>query len=360
MASTILSRVPPPSRSGTTTAAAAARCGRRSGTKPVSSIRGPASASSDGGGRPPMILQRASGCSAAMCGQMLCNEVGHAVDIGDGGQQPEIDHGAAVGRRVRGARLVVLDVCGVGHDRRAGTGHLVEQATLICRAAQIDPVCVAIGTQLLTPQLAPVGPGIQATAQTAVGPGELPRQVVGDLVRVYDQRWWLLPRRGLAQVVVAKVRELQVDDVEPLGAQDPVQGLLQRRQRDPQPLEASDRGQRAELQQPFAEAFPAAGVRDQHHLAAVGLHGPAALVDVELVVDHHDRRQIVASRQLGHKPVDPRLGAEPRRAGRHLRDAKDVEALRAHWLRFTVTVAARAAMALLIMRGGCVGRSTPA
>ena len=44
MASTILSRVPPPSRSGTTTAAAAARCGRRSATKPVTSIRGPASA----------------------------------------------------------------------------------------------------------------------------------------------------------------------------------------------------------------------------------------------------------------------------------------------------------------------------
>ena len=70
MASTILSRVPPPSRSGTTTAAAAARCGRRSDTKPVSSTRGPASARSDGGGRPPMILQRASGCASAMRGQM--------------------------------------------------------------------------------------------------------------------------------------------------------------------------------------------------------------------------------------------------------------------------------------------------
>ena len=44
MPSTILRRVPPPNRSGTTKAAAAARCGRRSGTKPVSSTRGPASA----------------------------------------------------------------------------------------------------------------------------------------------------------------------------------------------------------------------------------------------------------------------------------------------------------------------------
>ena len=72
MASTIFRRVPPPRRSGTTTAAAAARCGRRSDTKPVSSTLGPANASSDAGGRPPMILQRASGCALAMRGQISC------------------------------------------------------------------------------------------------------------------------------------------------------------------------------------------------------------------------------------------------------------------------------------------------
>ena len=53
----------------------------------------------------------------------------------------------AVGRRVRGARLVVLDVCGVGNDRRADTGDLVEQAPLVRRAAQVDPVGVAIGAE---------------------------------------------------------------------------------------------------------------------------------------------------------------------------------------------------------------------
>ena len=137
-------------------------------------------------------------------GPDVLNEVDHAVDIGDVGEQPEIDHGAAVRRRVRGARLVVLDVRGVGNDRRAGTGHLVEQAPLVCCAAQIDPVGVAIGPQLLPPQLAPVGPGIQATAQAAAGAGELPRQVVGDLVRVHDQGRGLLAGRGLAQVVVAE------------------------------------------------------------------------------------------------------------------------------------------------------------
>ena len=117
---------------------------------------------------------------------------------------------------------------------------------------------------------------------------------------------------------MAEERELQVDDVEPPGAQDPVQGLLHRRHRDPQPLEAPGRGQRPELQQPLGEAVPAVGVGDQHDLAAVGLHGAAALLDVELVVDQHHRRQVVASRQLGHQPMHPRLRAKARRAGRHL------------------------------------------
>ena len=123
----------------------------------------------------------------------VLDEVDHAVDIGDGGEQPEVDHGAAVRRRVRGARLVVLDVRRVGNDRRAGPGHLVEQAPLVRRAAQIDAVGVAIGPQLLPPQLAPVGPGVEATAQAAAGAGELPGQVVGDLVRVHDQGGSLSP-----------------------------------------------------------------------------------------------------------------------------------------------------------------------
>ena len=165
MASTILRRVPPPRRSGTTTAAAAARCGRRSGTKPVSSTRGPASARSDGGGRPPMILKRASGRASAMRGQISWTKWITRIDIGDGREEPEIDHGPAVGRRVGGARLVEVDVCGVGNDRRAHAGRLVEQALFIRRAAHIDAVRVAVGPQLLPPQLAPVGAGVEATAR---------------------------------------------------------------------------------------------------------------------------------------------------------------------------------------------------
>ena len=129
---------------------------------------------------------------------------------------------------------------------------------------------------------------------------------------------------------MAKERELQVDDVEPPGAQDPVQGPLQRWHRDPQPLEAAGRGQGPQLQQPLGEAVPTVGVGDQHHLAAVGLHGPAALLNIELVVDQHHRRQVVASRQLGHQPMHPRLGAKARRAGRHLGNVEDTEALWAH------------------------------
>src|SRR5262249_51818026 len=100
-------------------------------------------------------------------------------------------HGAAVGGRVRRARLIVLDVCGVRDDRRADTAQLVEQAPLVRRAAQVDPVGVAIGAELVTPKLAPVGPGIEAAAQASAGAGELPRQVVGDLMRVDDQAWRL-------------------------------------------------------------------------------------------------------------------------------------------------------------------------
>ena len=115
-----------------------------------------------------------------------------------------------------------------------------------------------------------------------------------------------------------------------LRAQDLVQGPLQRWHRDPQPLEAPGRGQGPELQQPLGEAFPTVWVGDQHHLAAVGLHGPAALLGVELVVDQHHRRQVVASRQLGHQPMHPRLGAKARRTGRHLGDVENAEALWVH------------------------------
>ena len=205
MASTILRRVPPPSRSGTTMAAAAARCGRRSGTKPVSSTRGPASARSDGGGRPPMILKRALGVRLGDAGPDVLNEVDHAIDIRNGGEEPEIDNGAAVRRRVRGARLVVVDVRRVGNDRRASPGNLVQQALLVHRAAQIDSIGVPVGPQLLPPQLAPVGPGVKTTVQAAAGARKLPSQVVGDLVRVHHQGRQPLAGRSLAQVTVAKV-----------------------------------------------------------------------------------------------------------------------------------------------------------
>ena len=44
-------------------------------------------------------------------------------------------------------------------------------------------------------------------------------------------------------------------------------------------------------------------------------HGPAALVEVELVVDQHRGREVVSLRQLGHQTMRPRLGARERRAG---------------------------------------------
>ena len=90
------------------------------------------------------------------------------------------------------------------------------------------------------------------------------------------------------------------------------------------------RHEAAGLLKPFGEAFPTVKVGDHHHFAAIGLHGPAALVGVKLVVDQHRGRQVVASRQLSHKPMHSRLGAKARRAGRHLGNVEDIVALWAH------------------------------
>jgi hypothetical protein len=106
--------------------------------------------------------------------------------------------------------------------------------------------------------------------------------------------------------------------------------LLQRRHSDPQPLEASRRSERPQLQQTLGKTLVTIGVGHQYDVTAVGLHSPAALLDVELVVDQHHRRQVVASRQLDHEPMHPRLGAKARRAGRHLGNVEDVQALWAH------------------------------
>src|SRR5262249_56438788 len=77
-------------------------------------------------------------------GPDVLDEVDYAVNIGDVREEPEVDHGAAVRRRVCGARLVILDVRRVGNHRRVGPGYLVEQAPLVRRAAQVDPVGVTV------------------------------------------------------------------------------------------------------------------------------------------------------------------------------------------------------------------------
>src|SRR6516225_4069806 len=92
------------------------------------------------------------------------DEVDYGIDVGDRGEEPEIDHGAAIRRRVRRARLVVIDIGCIGNDRCAGLGDLIEQAPLVLRAAQIDPVSLAIDAKFLAPQLAPVRAGVEPAA----------------------------------------------------------------------------------------------------------------------------------------------------------------------------------------------------
>ena len=277
-----------------------------------------------------MILQRACGCALGDARPDVLDEVDHAVDIGLVREKPEEHHGATVRRRVRRARLVVVDVRRVGNDHRAGPGTCVEQALLVRSAAKVDAVGIPVGPQLLAPQLAPVGCGVESTDQVAAGARILPGEVVVDVVGVHDQGRRLLARRSLTQIAVAEERELQIDDVEPRGAQNPVQGVLHLRHRDPQPLEASGRDQRPELQQALREAVATIGVGDQLDLAAVRLHRETALLDVEFVVDQHHCGQVVAPGQFRHQAVHSGLSAKARRAGRHLGNAENIEALWGH------------------------------
>jgi hypothetical protein len=120
-------------------------------------------------------------------------------------------------------------------------------------------------------------------------------------VRVYDQAREPPADRGLAQIALTEAREFQVDQVEPLGAQNPVQGRLYRWHRGEPPLEAPGRGQGLELKQTPGQSFPNVRFGDQHNLAAVSLHGMAAVLCIEeLVVDQHHRGEVMAPRQLGH------------------------------------------------------------
>ena len=125
-------------------------------------------------------------------------------------------------------------------------------------------------------------------------------------------------------------KEIPIDDVKPSLAQHPIQRRLKRWHRDPQPVEAPGGGQGAELKQPFGSTCPAVSVLNQNDFATEDLHGPAALLNIELVVDEHHRSQIVVLSELGHQPMHPRLCPEARGAGWHLGNAEDVEALWVH------------------------------
>ena len=104
----------------------------------------------------------------------LLDEVHHAVDIGGVREKPEKQHGAAVRRRVRGARVVVVDVRRVGDDGGSGPRDFVEQAPFVFRAAKVEPIGIAVGPQLFSPQLAPIDPGVKAVGQASSTAGILP------------------------------------------------------------------------------------------------------------------------------------------------------------------------------------------
>src|SRR4051794_28781774 len=96
------------------------------------------------------------GMRCGNAGPDVLGEIGHTINIRNSREQTEINYGTAVRYWIRGARLVVLDVCSIGNDCRADPGQLIKQSPLICCAAQVDPISIAVGAELITPQLAPV------------------------------------------------------------------------------------------------------------------------------------------------------------------------------------------------------------
>src|SRR5215831_4580359 len=58
------------------------------------------------------------------------------------------------------------------------------------------------------------------------------------------------------------------------------------------------------------------GLGDEHHLTAVSLHGPAALLGVELIVHQHHCRQVVRSWRRASWVISPSTRAwAPKRGG---------------------------------------------
>jgi hypothetical protein len=122
---------------------------------------------------------------------------------------------------------------------------------------------------------------------------------------------------------------------------------------DVESLEASGGGQGSELQQPPGKAVTKKGVGNQHDVAAIGLHGLAAPLDIDLFVNQHHRRQVVVPRELSHQPVHSRLGANTRRASWHPRNVKDTETRWAHgiWTWAAPHGAVRLGLSVALQRG---------
>ena len=138
MASTIFRRVPPPKRSGRAHCRSTREVRPQVWHKARQLDPGPGQPQKRWWGPtandlPPRVRVRGHDAGPDFLG-----EVGNRVGIGDGGEQAEVDDGAAIRRRVRGAGLVVFDVCRVGNDGGANTGDLIEQTPLIHRAAEIN------------------------------------------------------------------------------------------------------------------------------------------------------------------------------------------------------------------------------
>ena len=178
-ASMILSRVPPPARSGATTTRARARYGLTSSTVPVTSMLSSASSLTAGAGSLPTSKSRASGTRRRTRGQISRPSQSAASTLG---AQPMVATNATVGSAALGSTAEGSRPLGqTSTERRSG----LSRARLLL-ADDHHRIEGPDGPALHPPQRGRLGP-VQEGRGPAAGPGVAVHQGRFDVVEVEDR-----------------------------------------------------------------------------------------------------------------------------------------------------------------------------
>src|SRR5262245_35765065 len=118
----------------------------------------------------------------------LPDEKADAIDVGGSGHQTKEQDRAPVTRRIGWAWLKVFDIRRVGDDRDACRWYVAVDARLVRGAAGVDTISCQEGAPLFPPELPPVERTVDPAAKAGIATCHLSGEVVGDLVRVQDDR----------------------------------------------------------------------------------------------------------------------------------------------------------------------------